>query len=105
MKELLSNFLKAQEEKIKIPTFITFLIALFVSKIWIYWKPISIFLLSTKEIEDRISKIEKAISLVEENFSISPFWLSILFAFVMNNYLRNLISTYTAWCLIVFFPG
>ncbi len=84
MKELLSNFLKAQEEKIKIPTFITFLIALFVSKIWIYWKPISIFLLSTKEIEDRISKIEKAISLVEENFSISPFWLSILFAFVIT---------------------
>ena len=84
MKELLSNFLKAQEEKIKIPTFITFLIALFVSKIWIYWKPISIFLLSTREIEDRISKIEDAISLVEKNFSISPFWLSILFAFVIT---------------------
>ena len=84
MKELLSNFLKAQEEKIKIPTFITFLIALLVSKIWIYWKPISIFLLSTTEIESRISKIDKAISLVEKNFSISPFWLSILFAFVIT---------------------
>lgn len=84
MKELLSNFLKAQEEKIKTPTFITFLIALFVSKIWIYWKPISIFLLSTTEIEGRISKIDKAISLVEKNFSISPFWLSILFAFVIT---------------------
>ncbi|HHX2530760.1 hypothetical protein ACTHSP_07070 [Neisseria sp. P0001.S005] len=77
MKELLSNFLKAQEEKIKIPTFITFLIALLVSKIWIYWKPISIFLLSTKEIESRIKVIDVEISLVEKNFSISPFGLSI----------------------------
>lgn len=84
MKELLSNFLKAQEEKIKIPTFITFLIALLVSKIWIYWKPISIFLLSTKAIECRIKAIDREISFIENNLSISPFWLSILFAFVIT---------------------
>lgn len=80
IKELLSNFLKAQEEKIKTPIFITFLIALLVFKIWIYWKPISIFLLSTQEIESRIKAIDVEISLIEKNFSISPFWLSFLFA-------------------------
>lgn len=84
MKELLSNFLKAQEEKIKIPTFITFLIALLVSKIWIYWKPISIFLLSTKAIECRIKAIDREISFIENNLSISPFWLSFLFASVIT---------------------
>ncbi|WP_232445014.1 hypothetical protein [Neisseria flavescens] len=84
MKELLSNFLKAQEEKIKIPTFITFLIALLVSKIWIYWKPISIFLLSTKAIECRIKAIDREISFIENNLSISPFWLSFLFALAIT---------------------
>ena len=98
MKELLSNFLKAQEEKIKTPTFITFLIALFVSKIWIYWKPISIFLLSTTEIEGRISKIDKAISLVEKKFQHFSILVKYFICFCYNNYLRNLISTYTAWC-------
>lgn len=84
IKELLSNFLKAQEEKIKTPTFITFLIALLVFKIWIYWKPISIFLLSTQEIECRIKAIDVEISLIEKNFSISPFWLSFLFALAIT---------------------
>ena len=84
IKELLSNFLKAQEEKIKTPTFITFFIAFLVFKIWIYWKPISIFLLSTKAIEERILAIDNKINLIEQNFSNHPLWLSILFALAIT---------------------
>lgn len=80
LKEFLSNFLKAQEEKIKLPTFVTFLIAFLVFKIWIYWKPISIFLLSKQDIETRIIKIDNQINLIEKNFSISSWWQSILFS-------------------------
>jgi len=80
IKNLLSNFLKAQEEKIKLPTFITFLIAFLVFKIWLYWKPISIFLLSTTKIEDRIKTIDAEINLIEKNFSAHPFWLAIFFS-------------------------
>lgn len=84
IKELLSNFLKAQEEKIKTPIFITFFIAFLVFKIWIYWKPISIFLLSTKAIEERILAIDKQINFIEQNFSAHPLWLSFLFALVIT---------------------
>lgn len=84
IKELLSNFLKAQEEKIKTPTFITFFIAFLVFKIWIYWKPISIFLLSTKTIEERILAIDNQINFIEQNFSAHPLWLSFLFALVIT---------------------
>lgn len=80
LKEFLSNFLKAQEEKIKLPTFVTFLIAFLVFKIWIYWKPISIFLLSKQDIETRIIRIDNQINLIEKNFSISSWWQSILFS-------------------------
>ena len=80
LKEFLSNFLKAQEEKIKLPTFVTFLIAFLVFKIWIYWKPISIFLFSKKDIETRIVKIDNQINLIEKSFSISSWWQSILFS-------------------------
>ena len=84
IKELLSNFLKAQEEKIKTPIFITFFIAFLVFKIWIYWKPISIFLLSTKAIEERISAIDEQINFIEQNLSAHPLWLSFLFALVIT---------------------
>ena len=84
IKELLSNFLKAQEEKIKTPTFITFFIAFLVFKIWIYWKPISIFLLSTKAIEERILAIDNQINLIEQNFSTHPLWLIFLFALAIT---------------------
>lgn len=84
IKELLSNFLKVQEEKIKTPTFITFFIAFLVFKIWIYWKPISIFLLSTKTIEERILVIDNKINLIEQNFSTHPLWLSFLFALAIT---------------------
>ena len=80
LKDFLSNFLKSQEEKIKLPTFFTFLIAFLVFKIWIYWKPISIFLLSKEDIETRIIKIDNQINLIEKNFSISSWWQSILFS-------------------------
>ncbi|WP_261729507.1 MULTISPECIES: hypothetical protein [Neisseria] len=80
LKDFLSNFLKSQEEKIKLPTFVTFLIAFLVFKIWIYWKPISIFLLSKEDIETRIIKIDNQINLIEKNFSISSWWQSILFS-------------------------
>lgn len=83
IKNLLSNFLKAQEEKIKLPTFITFLIAFLVFKIWIYWKPISIFLLSTTKIEERIKTIDEEINLIEKNFSTHPFWLAIFFSIII----------------------
>lgn len=66
LKDFLSNFLKSQEEKIKLPTFVTFLIAFLVFKIWIYWKPISIFLLSKEDIETRIIKIDNQINLIEK---------------------------------------
>lgn len=80
LKDFLSNFLKSQEEKIKLPTFVTFLIAFLVFKIWIYWKPISIFLLSKQDIETRIIKIDNQINLIEKNFIISSWWQSILFS-------------------------
>lgn len=49
-------------------------------KIWIYWKPISIFLLSKQDIETRIIKIDNQINLIEKNFIISSWWQSILFS-------------------------
>lgn len=96
IKKLLSNFLKAQEEKIKTPIFITFLIVLLVFKIWIYWKPISIFLLSTQEIESRIKAIDMEISLIEKKFQHFSLLAKFFICFSYNNYLHNLISPYTA---------
>lgn len=82
-KEIFSHIHKSNEEKMKLPIFPTLVISFLVHFFWIYWKPISIFILSDKEIIQRITIIEENVTNINSQMHF-PFLWSIGFAVFMT---------------------
>lgn len=78
MKELFASLQKSNEEKLKSPIFISFIISLSASLLIIYWRPISIFFLSPDRIETRIETINKQIQLITTGQLIWALFISAL---------------------------
>lgn len=82
-KNILENFRYSSEKQMKVPVFVTFLSSFIAANFFLHWRPIFILLFSNKEIEERITAVDKKLLEVANEYGSSYFWIGIIFGCLM----------------------